>query len=362
MDAIIVSLKNRPAETVVAQQKVDVRGRIVYSNGEPYGNGLVELRSNPRYTTTDDDGYFWFEDVPVGNHTISAIENNTVLASVTVRVQRVSQEKDIDVIRLESGDYLVQVSLRVIEIRISLRIDGEQIHFTGAVVVGREGDPPDLGELPDITEPTGSTEVPGQGESPGTEVPPDTPSGPGTPTGSGTSTGPDTPAGPDTSPETGTGPALAVSDQYERWLEWTVGTSVDIFAPRPGNTGVTTIDGQAVIAPGAAGQYVFKIENPDSKAVEYTIRLTESDQNNPKLPMRYRLGTGTPGPDYRVDSTWREASAISSGNVTIEPGGTDYFTLEWKWVTTDDRTDTAIGMQGLGPVYMLNITISAWYK
>lgn len=359
IDTIVITSRNEPVQPAPAGQIIDVKGRILYSNGAPYANELVELRSTPRYTTTDADGYFLFRNVSEGTHTISAIRNNVVLASASLEVERAEQEDDIKIVRLETGNLLVQVSLKVIEINIALQIDGGDLTLLTVEVARRVDDPMAPPELPDPETQLPPEQPPGldDPDHPGPDLPPrpDEPSVPDVPADPG-----DGPSGPVVPPVEEGAPDITASDDYGvGGVNWTVATSVDIFGPRPGTSGVKTIGGETVIAPGSSGVYTFKIENPESRAVEYRISLEESDQNSPKLPMLYRIGAGLGG---LGDSPWRIAGSTSVETVTIERGATHYYTLEWKWASGDDTTDTAIGLQESNPAYVLSIMIDAWYK
>ena len=53
-----------------ANETTDVEGLVVNEQDEPQKNVLVTLHSTPRTTTTDENGYYKFEDVPYGNHKV----------------------------------------------------------------------------------------------------------------------------------------------------------------------------------------------------------------------------------------------------------------------------------------------------
>ena len=163
------------------------------------------------------------------------------------------------------------------------------------------------------------------------------------------------------SEDTISSPQITVSDGDVFSQIWTQTTSVDIFADRPGNSGVISIDGENVIAPGSNGKYIFKIQNPENFPTEYTVTLKETDENNPALPMRYRLLQGVSGSDYIGGNVWKTASEISLGGVLLSAGEDNYYTLEWRWDSASDSTDTALGMQTGNPVYILEIVVTAQF-
>ena len=152
-------------------------------------------------------------------------------------------------------------------------------------------------------------------------------------------------------------PSLTVSDTIQTNRYWKQSTPVQIFADRPGNIGVKIINGKTVIAPGAKGSYVFKIQNFEPYRIKYKLSLIDSDENNPKLPIRYRLKEGISGEHYVEDDEWKAAKEIIVENATIKSGGERYYTLEWKWDSKDSVLNTQIGTQEGSPTYMLEIVV-----
>lgn len=66
--------------TVEDSSKTTITGTVKDKDGNPLNNYTVELHSTPRTVKTDANGYFKFEDVEEGEHTITIIdpEGNTV--------------------------------------------------------------------------------------------------------------------------------------------------------------------------------------------------------------------------------------------------------------------------------------------
>lgn len=366
IDTILISpgewTENPPSQVYT----LNLRGRVSYSDGSPFRNGTVELKSEPKYTATDSNGAFVFENVEPGSHTISVIQNSAVLAFCTLTVERTSQSAGAKVIKFDNGNFLVQISLEIEDVDIALELNGETL--TATLGISAEPD----------SEPSGNPAAPEQpaaGDEPeGTDTPAlaDEPEGTDTPAPTGEPVGTDNPV-PIVEPEGDDGasgtsdprdsaPEIIAGDDYNPYQVWTQVTSVDIFAPRTDNSGVKTVGGYTVISPGAAGKYIFKLKNPEQYPVEYSVKLDETDQNNPNLPLQYRLKASVSGSDYIGGSDWKNAGNIPAASAALSAGETTYFTLEWKWVTSGDSIDTDIGMQDGDPVYILNITISAQYK
>ncbi len=88
------------SDPVVTTQPVadsnTVSGRVVYADGEPIADALVELEYGAKArslnssvfasTFSDADGYYSFEDVPLGSYSLSAIVNDNVVFSTNVAV------------------------------------------------------------------------------------------------------------------------------------------------------------------------------------------------------------------------------------------------------------------------------------
>jgi hypothetical protein len=109
---------------VPIEKKVTIKGRVVYTNGSPFAHGLVELRSEPRRTYTDSDGYFIFEDVEDGEHTISVLsQNGEVLASCKVVINRNIEIKDVVLVKMADGTFVLEVAVDVKVLEIVLEIE-----------------------------------------------------------------------------------------------------------------------------------------------------------------------------------------------------------------------------------------------
>ena len=104
------------------------------------------------------------------------------------------------------------------------------------------------------------------------------------------------------------------------------------------------------------------MQNPESLPLEYSIQLSETNENTPRLPMVYRLKRGNGGTDYIGGSAWKNAENIALTSAIINAKTNEIYTLDWKWNSTDDAVDTAIAVQSNRPAYILNIIITAQYQ
>jgi len=132
-----------------------------------------------------------------------------------------------------------------------------------------------------------------------------------------------------------------------------------------------------LLYPGVTGNYKFTLKNPESFPIEW--RLTITDENVKKIPMRYRLLKGAEylvGDDVGAGS-WVD---IPATGIIYPPAADDMkvlsamasepeFTLEWKWEYLEDddqdEADTKLGedagsfVRELMPYYRLNFLVNA---
>lgn len=355
IDTIVINSGQGDKETHPIY-KIDIKGKILYTDGSPSSYGTVELRSEPRYTTTNSQGHFEFKDVEEGKHRITVMRDGVVLAVCDIEAIRSDLLKDVKVIKLADGSYYLELPLNLTIIDIILELDKEGGKTTLELIINPPGqtdpigpdtpdpdepiDPSEPSDPTDPIEPTDPPEIPDNPDAP--------PSGPG---GGGGVTGP-----------TDRPPGLKVTSEIYSSHVWSQSTSVDIFAQRDGNHGVSTLDGKNVIAPGSFGKYIFKVKNTESYPLKYNVDLQEVDQNSPKLPMRYRLKEGLVGENYMGGNDWKRAEDIKVLETTLAVNGERFYTLEWKWATSDNATDTQIGTQTNNPIYILDIIINAWFS
>ena len=322
-------------------QRIDLRGRVVYTDQTPYVGGIVELKSTPRYTRTDAGGNFVFVDVAEGAHTVSVLdEDGNVLATCDIEIERTLLVEDVELIRLPDGTFIFQVAVdvKVLEITLILKRDA------GGNVIGLdrvELGPTPAGStefVPELEEsPGGSGRKPGGGSSGGSGRRPG-----GGSSGSGAEPTPN----PEPKP-----PDINVYDQdpvhYVRDSQ--KGVDVNIFGANKR------------IAPGMKGSYHFTVENRGSHSALYDVAFTVVDTlpDTHKIPMGYRLKAdgkyvaGDADPD-----TWVELAKLYQDG-RLAPGGKKKYTLDWYWQEGD--RDNEFARYGGDPAYSYNlkITVSA---
>jgi len=337
---------------------INLAGRVLYTDGTPYANGRVELRSQPRYTQTDSLGQFIFKDVEPGEHIISIIQNGIIIASSEVIVEKGEHYTESQIVRLDNGDYLVLLSLDVVQIELFLVIEesgelaisintGPPFDMEGSSPPDDEGLPPDQ----DAPLDPDATPDPDASVDPGTPVDPLPPQPPDIP-GS---------VGPPNRP-----PIVEAREKADDSRTWSQATSINIFGRRENSIGNNNLNGlnsgepdHGVIAPGDSGIYPFLLKNIESYPIKYTISLSDTDESLPKIPLKYRLKMSD---SYVGNDQWQSAEEIQSDIKVLAPGSIDYYTLEWKWITESDALDTMIGRQSESGFYILSILINAQFN
>lgn len=316
---------------VPVRQRIDLEGRVLYTDGTPFSGGLIELRSDPVYTRTDSQGYFLFVDVVEGEHTISVLdEAGNVLARCRITISRASGLADTALTRLPDGTFVFQVTARVEVLEITVFLQkGEdgRIIAVDRIVLGKA--PAGAERPPDSTGPAAPDDPAGPVAPP--SYPDNTPAPPGGGGGGGSSPAPFDFDVLDTKTASSYGAGGAVS-------------SLDIFGP-----------GKR-IAPGMSGVYRFTVANTGNKySTLYDITFTAADTlpDTHKIPMRFRLkadGAYVAGDE----TTWCSPAQLYQDNV-VEGGRDVEYALEWNW--PEGANDLDFAAYAGNPAYSYGIMI-----
>jgi len=171
------------------------------------------------------------------------------------------------------------------------------------------------------------------GEKPETEKPPKQPE-------SGNTTEPEEPIEPEEPEEPVVENVYTIISENKQWEEM---QSIDIFT----NEYYTN----AVIAPGVEGNYKFDVNNGLVITMKYNIQLEEI--NNKNINMKYRLKLG----DTYIIEDWTDIENIEIPTFQINSMTKAKYTLEWKWV--DSENDTQIGKNAEDAQYNLKILVTS---
>ena len=298
---------------------VDLKGVVINSDKTPYSNGIVELRSKPRYTRTDQEGYFIFRSVEAGNHKIYVLdEAGNVLASCNVDLSTVEETERLVTTSFSDNTYRINVSInvQVLEIKITLKTDkdGNVQGISDLEVVKADTAP--LDQTDSAVPGQSDLEDPQQQDDGSTGEPEESDEEP-------------IPPAPDEKGSSGGGGGGGGSNPTPFQLE--VYDSSVAF----GNTAAAQIDifgKEKRIAPGMKGSSRFTIDNTrnDYRSL-YSIDFTKSDTlpAGSKIPMVFRLKAGNSYVAGDADN-WLTASQLYQ-DTTIAGNSKTVYTLEWYW-------------------------------
>lgn len=299
---------------VPVEKKITIKGRVVYEDGTPYAYGLVELRSAPRTTYSDRYGYFIFENVEDGDHTVSVLnQSGQVLASCQVAINRNIEIANALLVQLSVDTFVLEVAVdvKILEIVLKIEQDGSGLP-NGNLTIDPQvnvlerynpGEQP-LPGIPLILEPPAQQVIP--------NPPPDIIGG-------------------------GGGGGFAPQPQVWALTVYSTGDNTD-FHQAPSPAAAINIFGSGKhIAPGMTGVYKFTVNNTANPfAVYYDIDLVETN-NSLNIPMKYRLQNNNTNTYVNGDSNWHTTAEIRAvtANPSVPLVMTDSmktgYTLEWIW-------------------------------
>lgn len=123
-------------DTILLEPEVDHRkevstilhltGHVRYSDGTPAAYRTLELRSEPVRTVTDSSGNFLFDNVPMGEHSLSIInDDGSVAARREIVLDRNQAAAGISIDGREDGTYVVELAVNVRMLEIAIELDAE---------------------------------------------------------------------------------------------------------------------------------------------------------------------------------------------------------------------------------------------
>lgn len=128
IDTILLSPEKEPEKKT--ETILHLSGQAVYNNGTPAAGRTMELHSTPIRTVTDENGFFLFPNVVEGEHTVSVLnEDGTVAAQRAISLSREDSIAGADVVLQDSGSYVIQLSVNVRLLEITVELDGEELYI-----------------------------------------------------------------------------------------------------------------------------------------------------------------------------------------------------------------------------------------
>lgn len=127
-------------------------------------------------------------------------------------------------------------------------------------------------------------------------------------------------------------------------------TSLDIF-------GESAANGDPILYPGCSGSYTFSVyNNSSSNHLPYSV--TFESENNYNIPIAVTIQKDAEY-IFGLDSATDSLTSYSTGDMMLKGNATDYYTVKWRWITTSDEADTALGIMANDVDMWYTLTITA---
>ncbi len=134
-----------------------------------------------------------------------------------------------------------------------------------------------------------------------------------------------------------------VFDDEKDPIEWNGSSDLQIFTKS-----IYNVDG--FLAPESQNTYQFIVRNDTSYRIKYGIKFNET--NNFDINMKYKLKKN----DTYLISEYSKANALTVTEFYLDPGESDTYYLEWRWISSSN--DTSIGTNPAAN-YSLQIDVEA---
>lgn len=135
---------------------------------------------------------------------------------------------------------------------------------------------------------------------------------------------------------------IEVSSENENWVHE---TKLNIFNNEQYNY-------DKMIAPGSAGTYNFVIRGMND-AINFKYKIEFEDSFSEKINMKFRLKQDGKYLEKNGEE-WVDLSQINVYDLPLNGLDEHYYTLEWKWIDSEDDTQSGIN----GDYYTLLININ----
>ncbi len=97
-----------------------------------------------------------------------------------------------------------------------------------------------------------------------------------------------------------------------------------------------------LVAPGTSGRVKIELKNKGDVQIKPDFTITETNANS--VPLQYAITDSTTAPTGKED--WKKSSELTTTKDAVAVDANKTFYLHWRWNTTDDETDTALGIKG----------------
>lgn len=108
------------------------------------------------------------------------------------------------------------------------------------------------------------------------------------------------------------------------------------------------------IAPGVSNTYQFVVHNSSDSKIKYKIGMLENTDY--KINLVYRLKNNG---SYIIgnDNKWVSVDKLNTSYLSLEPGVSDSYSLDWKWLYDKDDVSDTIAGKNMDNEYKLNIKV-----
>ena len=124
------------------ERNIVLSGQIRYSDKSAFANGNVELHSEVKKTTTDEKGWFLFEEVTPEEHKLSAFnQDGKELATALINLKQLDSKTELNINKDKDNKYHIEVSVdtRYLELSIELKDNLLIINSNNTYAVNDEG-------------------------------------------------------------------------------------------------------------------------------------------------------------------------------------------------------------------------------
>lgn len=124
------------------ERNIVLSGQIRYSDKSAFANGNVELHSDVMKTTTDEKGWFLFEEVTPEEHKLSAFDKDgKELASALINLKQLDSKTELNINKDKDNKYHIEISVdtRYLELSIELKDDLLIIDSSNTYAVNDDG-------------------------------------------------------------------------------------------------------------------------------------------------------------------------------------------------------------------------------
>lgn len=126
----------------IEERNIILSGQVHYSDKSAFSNGNVELHSEVKKTTTDDKGWFLFEEVTPEEHKLIVFDKSgNELASASIDLKQLDSKTVLNIQKDKDNNYQIEISVdtRYLELAIELRDDQLIIRTDNTYAVNDDG-------------------------------------------------------------------------------------------------------------------------------------------------------------------------------------------------------------------------------